>query len=216
MSEALSTSPASPPSAWPDLAAEHRAAGLAEHARSAGRPSRCASCGQRVAHRRHDVLGDRLDELLPDVDGLLDPLGAAPGRGRGDAGGELGGGVEPVVGEPQRVRDRGALPVGRGRGRAARPRCDGRRPWPASSSPSPRAAPSSPASGSSAPTGRASRPPACRPAPGAWPPNALKICSNGVPLKGLGCSSSGRRSGSRGRSSWAQTTRHVQRAAASP
>ena len=64
-----------------DLGAEHRAAGLAEHAHQrAGHRLRLG--GQRVAHRGHDVLGDRLDEPLPHADGLLDPLGAAPGRRR--------------------------------------------------------------------------------------------------------------------------------------
>ena len=81
MSEALSTSPASPPSAWPTWLPN--IAPPAWPSRPISGPAICcASGGQRVAHRGHDVLGDRLDEHLPDVDGLLDPLGAAPGRGR--------------------------------------------------------------------------------------------------------------------------------------
>ena len=63
------------------------------------------------------MLGDRLDEHLPDVGGADDPLGAAPGRGRGHAGGEVGGLVEPVVGEPHGVGDGVAAASGTGSGR---------------------------------------------------------------------------------------------------
>ena len=47
-------------------------------------------------------------------------------------------------------------------------------------------------SGMPPPPGIPGKPPPAPPRP----PNALKICSNGVPLKGLGCSSSGRSPGS--------------------
>ena len=156
----------------PDLAAEHRAAGLAEHPdQRAGH--RLGLLGHRVAHRGHDVLGDRLDEHLPDRRWSARPTrrGSRP-RWSVTPAGQLGRGVEPVVGEPQRVGDAGAVArSGIGVGLLRR-RCGGRCPWRGSSSPRPRAAASSPASGPSAPTGRACPPPPASPAAAAAPPTA--------------------------------------------
>ena len=59
------------------------------------------------------LLGDRLDQRLPDVDGVDEPLGAAPGGGGPDAGGERRGVVEPVVGQAYGVGDRVLLPLRR-------------------------------------------------------------------------------------------------------
>ncbi len=87
-----------------DLGAEHRATHLAEHAQQrAGH--RLRLLGKGLAHRPDDALGDRLDQASPDLPGGLDPLGPAPGRGRGDAGAERGGLVEPVVGQAHAVGD---------------------------------------------------------------------------------------------------------------
>ena len=99
-----------------DLAAEHRPAGLAEHPDE--RPGhRLGLLGHRVAHRGDHVLGDRLDQHPPDVGGLLDPLGPAPGGGGAHPGGEHGRVVEPVVGEAHRVGDGGlVVAVGAGVG----------------------------------------------------------------------------------------------------
>ena len=94
-----------------DLAGDHRAGGLADHPEQ--RPGhRPRLLGQRVAERLGGLGGHGLDEHLPDVGGADDPLGARPRGGRGDAGGERRGRVEPVVGETYGVRDRGLLLVG--------------------------------------------------------------------------------------------------------
>jgi len=62
-----------------DLGAEDRAAELAEHAaHRAGQLLRLG--GQCAAHGSGDVLGDRVDDRLPDRQGVLHPLGPAPGR----------------------------------------------------------------------------------------------------------------------------------------
>ena len=123
MSEAVSTSPASAAEPGADLAGDHRAGGLAEHAeqRAGHRPG---LLGQRVAEGRGGLRGDRLDEHLPHVGGADDPLGAPPGGGRGHAGRERRGGVEPVVGEADRVGDLVLLLLGdAGVGRWWRPAC---------------------------------------------------------------------------------------------
>ena len=149
-----------------------------------------ASARQRVAHRGHDVLGDRLDEPLPHVDGLLDPLGAAPRGGGAHAGGEA----------RWRSRASGRRAAGRRRPRA---RCrsvgDGSGSWATVCRATSLASvqftePSCGAiiaciwpisadrSGIRRPAGR--RAPGRRTPPSA-PRSALKICSNGVPLNGL-------------------------------
>ena len=53
-----------------------------------GPPMRPGLLGQGVAERADRRRGDRLDQDLPDVGGADDPLGPAPGGGRGHAGGE--------------------------------------------------------------------------------------------------------------------------------
>ena len=183
MSLAVSTSPASPPSAAPTWLPNMRAAGLADHPdqRAGHRPR---LLGHRVAHGADDVLGDRLDEHLPHLGGLLDPLGAAPGRGGGHAGGQHGG-ARRASGRPAAARRRpGSGRRGRGWGRAPGRWYAGRCRWRGSSSPARRTAPSWPASGPSGPRGRASARPGRRP-PRPPPPRAPKICSKGVPLNGF-------------------------------
>ena len=156
MSLAVSTSPARPPRRGADLAAEHRAAGLAEHPDQ--RPGhRLGLLGHGVAHRADDVLGDRLDQHPPDVGRLLDPLRPAPGGGGAHPGGEHGRVVEPVVGEAHRVGDARSGRCGRGWGRAPARRCGGRCRSRGSSSPARRTAPSWPASDPSGRRDRASR-----------------------------------------------------------
>lgn len=91
-----------------DLGAEHGTAHGAHHAHQrAGHGLHLL--GQDAAHGVADPLGDRVDEVLPDREGGLDPLGAAPGDGGAGAGGELGGAVEPQVGEPDGLGDGGVL-----------------------------------------------------------------------------------------------------------
>ena len=104
MSETESTSPASVPSPEPTWLASSAPIGLAEDAEDRAGLG-LGLLGQRRAERADRLAGDRLDQHLPDVGGVDDPLGPAP-RGRGGhAGGEAGGLVEPVVGEPDGVGD---------------------------------------------------------------------------------------------------------------
>ena len=78
-------------------------------------PCAAASAGRALPRAPTDERGDGLDQHLPHIGGADDPLRAAPGRGRGDAGGEVGGLVEPVVGQAHGVRDLVALVLGRRR-----------------------------------------------------------------------------------------------------
>ncbi len=132
--------------------------------------------GQHLAHRAADPLGDRVDQVLPDRNGGLDPLRTAPGDRGGRAGGQGGHAVEPQVGQAHRLLDLGTVlradtdvfADGRRRPRpaAARracgpgPRSAGRCPWPCPSSPGrPRRRASGPAAGRPPPgrSGRTSR-----------------------------------------------------------
>ena len=124
------------------------------------------------------------------VAGGLDPLGAAPGRRGGDAGGERGGLVEPVVGEAHGVGDLVLLARSWGRGRAAG------RPTRRAMSLA-RVQFTAPSCGAII----ACTWPISPARSGIWPP---KICSKGVPLKGLSAARRGCRS-------WDQITRTLVR-----
>jgi hypothetical protein len=71
--------------------------------------------GHEVAHRADHAAGDRVAQLLPHVEGVVDPFVAVPGGRRADAGRQRGRRVEPQVGEPQRFLDLVALDDGHGR-----------------------------------------------------------------------------------------------------
>lgn len=92
----------------PDLLAEHRAAHGAHHPDQRARHG-LHLLGQHIAHGQADTLGDRVDELLPRRERRLDPLGTAPRHGGVRAGGQRGRSVQPQVGEPYGLLDRGAL-----------------------------------------------------------------------------------------------------------
>ena len=179
MSEAVSTSAASPPERLPDLLAEHRAAGLADHPdQRAGH--RAGLLGDGVAHRADDVLGDRLDQHPPHLGGLLDPVRPAPRRRGGDTGGQRRwcrrasgrpAGTRRRPGSGQPVLARVGLLGGGAPGDVGGERA---------SSPARRRAASAPASGPSARRGPARRGRASRRCRA-----ELKICSNGVPLNGF-------------------------------
>ena len=195
MSEALSTSPASAPRPEPTWVASIAPTALPSMPTS-GPAIACASPpGKRVAHAPPtDCSATGSTSTLPHVDGADDPLGAAPGGGRLHAGGELGGLVEPVVGQPDGVGDRVLLLLRRRGVRAAGPRACGPCRWRRPSSAGRRRAASSPGSGRTARRGRASRPaarPAAEGAPRLPSPPPLKNCSKGVPLKGFWSPSSG-------------------------
>ena len=96
-----------------DLRRDHGAGHLPKHAdQRTGHRSRFLR--QRVAQGVDGRARQRLDQPLPHVGGLHDPLGPAPSRCRGDTRGKVRGLVEPVVREAHGVRDRVTLSL-RGR-----------------------------------------------------------------------------------------------------
>ena len=104
MSPAERTSAASWPSAWPSWPPKSAPPSVAT-IDCIGPSWARASVGHEVAHGADHAAGDRVAELLPDVEGVVDPLVAVPRGGGADAGGQRGDRVEPQVGEPQRLLD---------------------------------------------------------------------------------------------------------------
>ena len=200
MSEAVSTSAASPPIAEPTWV-PNIAPPIWPSMPISGPAIACASCGQRAAHRADDALGHRLDQPAPHLTGRLDPLGAAPGHGRGDAG------RNAVASSSQWSASRTASATFRWRSVGVGVGLLGHRPAGdvAGQGPVHRAVvrrhhrlhlAHQP--------GQVGHPAGPPPAAPAHLRSQVKICSKGVPLKGLWASPSAARPGC---SSWDQITR---------
>ncbi len=85
-----------------DLRSEHQAADLAHHAEQ--RAGSGAGLGrQRPAHRMHHPGGDRVAQRRPDRQRPLHPVHPRPRLGGPDSGRQRRDGVQPVVGQPQRL-----------------------------------------------------------------------------------------------------------------
>lgn len=92
----------------PDLLAEHGAAHGAHHPDQRARHG-LHLLGQHLAHGRAHALRHRVDELLPRGQSRLHPLGAAPRHRCARAGRQGRHAVQPQIGQPHRLVDRGAL-----------------------------------------------------------------------------------------------------------
>ena len=96
------------------LAKAAEAAETAEHRLHLGRNVRAELCrviAEQPAHRVDGPRGDRVAQLRPDRQGRFDPLGPAPRLRCPDPARELGGVLQPEVGEPQRLDHLAAVDV---------------------------------------------------------------------------------------------------------